>query len=64
MKKADASGARWALIIGDDEAAAGVVAVKPLRGGGEQQSLAPADVAAHLRAVASAAVPLAHGGQS
>ena len=64
MKKADASGARWALIIGDDEAAAGVVAVKPLRGGGEQQSLAPADVAAHLCAVASAAVPLAHGGQS
>ena len=31
MKKADASGARFALIIGDDEAAAGTVAVKPLR---------------------------------
>ena len=64
MKKADASGARVALIIGDDEAAAGRVAVKPLRGGGDQQSLAPAEVAAHLRATASAAAPLAHGGQS
>ena len=52
MKKADASGARFALIVGDDEAAAGRVAVKPLRGGGEQQSLAPAEVVAHLRASA------------
>jgi histidyl-tRNA synthetase len=40
MKKADASGARFALIIGDDEAAAGEVGLKPLRGGGEQQRLA------------------------
>jgi len=31
MRKADASGARFAVIIGDDEAAAGVVSVKPLR---------------------------------
>jgi len=50
MKKADASGARWALIIGDDEAAAGQVAFKPLRGGGEQQSLAPVELAERLRA--------------
>ena len=40
MKKADASGARYALIIGDDEAAAGEVSLKPLRGAGEQQRLA------------------------
>jgi histidyl-tRNA synthetase len=39
MKKADASGARFALIIGDDEAAASDVTVKPLRGGGEQQRI-------------------------
>jgi histidyl-tRNA synthetase len=39
MKKADASGARYGLIIGDDEAAAGEVGLKPLRGGGEQQRL-------------------------
>lgn len=37
MKKADASGAPVALIIGDDEAAAGEVSIKPLRGGGVQQ---------------------------
>ena len=37
MKKADASGARFALIIGDDEAQAGEASVKPLRAEGEQQ---------------------------
>ncbi|HSQ02568.1 MAG TPA: histidine--tRNA ligase [Burkholderiales bacterium] len=31
MKKADASGARYALVIGDDEAQAGLVTVKALR---------------------------------
>lgn len=31
MKKADGSGARYAVILGDDEAQAGVVSVKPLR---------------------------------
>jgi histidyl-tRNA synthetase len=36
MKKADASGARYALIIGDDEAGAGEVSLKPLRDLGEQ----------------------------
>ncbi len=32
MKKADASGARFAIILGDDEVAAGKLALKPLRG--------------------------------
>jgi histidyl-tRNA synthetase len=36
MKKADASAARFAVIIGDDEAASGVVALKPLREVAEQ----------------------------
>jgi histidyl-tRNA synthetase len=36
MKRADASGARYAVIIGDDEAAAGEISVKPLRELGEQ----------------------------
>ena len=36
MKKADASRARFAVIIGDDEAAARQVTLKPLRGTGEQ----------------------------
>ena len=31
MKKADASGARFAIIIGDDEARAEEVSLKPLR---------------------------------
>ncbi len=50
MKKADASGAAFALIIGDDEAAAGTVSMKPLRGGGEQVAVPVADVAAALAA--------------
>lgn len=57
MKKADASGARFALIVGDDEAAAGRVALKPLRGGGEQQSLAPADAIEYLRAASASSGP-------
>ncbi|QTQ37438.1 Histidine--tRNA ligase [Aromatoleum petrolei] len=40
MKKADASGAQLAVVIGDDEAAAGEVGLKPLRGPGGQQRVA------------------------
>ena len=47
MKKADASGARFALVIGDDEAAAGTVAVKPLREQGEQVAVPAADIVRH-----------------
>ncbi len=36
MKKADASGAPFAVVIGEDEAAAGEVSLKPLRDGSEQ----------------------------
>jgi histidyl-tRNA synthetase len=39
MKKADASGARYALLIGADEVAAGAVSVKPLRESGEQKTV-------------------------
>ncbi|MDD3528748.1 MAG: histidine--tRNA ligase [Gallionellaceae bacterium] len=45
MKKADASGARYAVIIGDDEALSGEAGVKPLRGAGEQQRVKLADLA-------------------
>ena len=38
MKKADASGATFAVIIGDDEANAGEVTLKPLRSNGEAQN--------------------------
>ncbi|WP_119154399.1 histidine--tRNA ligase [Caldimonas tepidiphila] len=47
FKKADASGARVALVFGDDELARGEVAVKPLRDAGAAQSTRTlADVAA------------------
>ncbi len=39
MKRADASGARYALLIGADEAASGMVSVKPLRESGEQKTV-------------------------
>jgi histidyl-tRNA synthetase len=50
MKKADASGARFALIVGDDEAASGVVGIKALREAGEQVALPAADLASWLAA--------------
>jgi len=40
FKKADKSGARYALILGDDELAGRVVGCKPLRDDSEQQSIA------------------------
>ena len=40
MKKADASEAPVAIVIGEDEAAAGEVGLKPLRGSGAQQRVA------------------------
>jgi histidyl-tRNA synthetase len=52
MKRADASGAQFALIVGDDEAAAETVAIKPLREPGEQRAVAAKDVGDHLRASA------------
>jgi histidyl-tRNA synthetase len=48
LAKADALGARYALILGDDELAAGVVAVKDLATG-DQRKVAFADVAEALR---------------
>ncbi|MEN3112807.1 histidine--tRNA ligase [Uliginosibacterium paludis] len=44
MKKADASGAAYAVIVGDDEAAAGKVSLKPLRDGGEQIAVTPEEL--------------------
>ena len=51
MKRADASGARFALIVGDDEAASNRVALKPLRETGEQTTLPPDEIAARLKGV-------------
>jgi histidyl-tRNA synthetase len=50
MKKADASGAQYALLIGDDEAASGTVGMKPLRVQGEQIAVPVSDLASRLAA--------------
>ncbi len=44
MKKADRSGARYALIVGEDELSSQSVSVKDLRGNGEQVSLSWQDL--------------------
>jgi histidyl-tRNA synthetase len=48
MKKADKSGAHFALLLGESEIAEGKVTVKDMRGGAEQQTLAQAEVSAWL----------------
>ena len=50
LRAADASGAAYAVIIGDREAAEGVVQLKPLRGDGEQRTVAVGEL---MGAVAS-----------
>jgi histidyl-tRNA synthetase len=50
MKKADASGARYAVIIGNDEAAAQQLTLKPLRMAAEQVKLAPEQAIDRVRA--------------
>jgi histidyl-tRNA synthetase len=48
LKKADKSGALFALVLGEDELAQQVVGCKPLRDQGEQQSIAWGALAEHL----------------
>jgi len=48
MKSADRSGARWALLVGTDELAAGVVTVRDLRTGAEQETIARAELVGAL----------------
>ena len=55
FRRADHSGARFALILGEDEARSGSIALKPLREAqGEQRSLPQNQLAAHLRALLDA----------
>jgi histidyl-tRNA synthetase len=49
MKRADASGARFAVIVGDDEAAAGVIGLKPLRRDAPQARVAVAEAVDLIR---------------
>jgi histidyl-tRNA synthetase len=49
FRRADESGARLALIVGDDELARGMVALKPLRGADTTQTESPvADLTARV----------------
>jgi histidyl-tRNA synthetase len=49
FKKADRSGARFALVLGEDELAQGVIGVKYLREEREQEQVALEDLAGYLR---------------
>ena len=53
MKRADASGAPLALIIGDDELAAQSVSVKPLRSNSGQVSVPASEIAASIATLAA-----------
>ncbi len=53
MKAADRSGARFAAIVGEDEAAAGVVTLRPLRADGEQQQVRTEDLVDTIRRLTS-----------
>jgi histidyl-tRNA synthetase len=48
FKAADRSGARLALVVGPDEAAAGTVGIKDLQKGGEQAAVALDEIVAEL----------------
>ena len=49
LRGANASGARFAAIVGDDEAARGAVQLKPLAGGGEQREVPASEAASAVR---------------
>ena len=49
MKAADKSGAAFAVIIGESERDAKTAVVRPLRSGGEQQTVDRADLVAFIR---------------
>jgi histidyl-tRNA synthetase len=49
FKKADRSGARFALVVGEDELQRGAVGVKPLRDNGEQQEISLNDLGNFLQ---------------
>jgi len=53
MKLANRSGARVAVIVGEDELAAGTVVVKPLRTTSDQVSIAGTALVDHLRSVSA-----------
>lgn len=61
MRSADRSSAEVAVIVGDDEAAAGAAVVRPLRGHGGQQTVAMADLETHIEQALTARQPAGEG---
>jgi histidyl-tRNA synthetase len=57
MKVADRSGARIAVLVGEDEVAAGVVTVRDLRGGTGQRTVERAALVADLQSMLAAGPP-------
>ncbi|RMG30374.1 MAG: histidine--tRNA ligase [Gammaproteobacteria bacterium] len=51
FKRADRSGAAWAIVLGEGELASGTLGFKPLRGEGEQETLDEATLVARLHQV-------------
>ena len=51
MKLANRSGARFALIVGDDELAAGTVVVKPMQADGAQVAVARNEISTYLASI-------------
>jgi histidyl-tRNA synthetase len=51
MKAADKSGARVALLVGEDEVAQGTVTVRHLRGDAEQESVPRDDIVERVRSL-------------
>ncbi len=49
FKRADRSGARFALVLGDDEVEQSTATLKPLRSGADQEVLQQSGIAAHLQ---------------
>jgi histidyl-tRNA synthetase len=49
MKRADKSGAAFALILGEQELSEGRIGLKPLRSGNEQESIALEELATVLQ---------------
>jgi len=49
MKRADKSGAAYAIILGDNELSEGLVTLKPLRNQGDQQQVANTNLVEQLK---------------
>jgi histidyl-tRNA synthetase len=53
FRAADRSGARIAVVVGDQEASSDTVTLRDLRGGGDQQTIDRADVVKHVQELLS-----------